>query len=103
MRKKSEESPRFEAKVSTSAKVVRGGAGGARVAETRSNRAGWETVNGKNTRPSGTDERCTRGRVRKSTLFNGFARWLAHRLTGFSSMDTAAADATGDGSRWRTA
>ncbi len=74
--------------MSTSAKVVQGGAGGARVVETRSKKAGctssglWE---GDKERRREDDARML---VRNPFCFNGFNTWLAHRLTGFSSMDT---------------
>ena len=79
----------FEGKVSTSVKVVQGGAGGARVAETRSKRAGWRTLGVQNARSMGTGRVGARGRSHNCLFVSDFVARLAHRLTGFSSMDTS--------------
>lgn len=73
MRKTSERWPHFEGKVSTSAKVVEGGTGGARVAETRSKRAGWRTLGVENARSVDTGRAGARGHSRNYLFFSDFA------------------------------
>ena len=76
--------------MSTSAKVVEGGTGGARVAETRSKRAGWRTLGVQNALSMDTGRAGARGRSHNCLFVSDFVAQLAHRLTGFSSMDTSA-------------
>lgn len=69
--------------------MVEGGTGGARVAETRSKRAGWRTLGVQNALSMDTGRAGARGRSHNCLFVSDFVARLAHRLTGFSSMDTA--------------